>query len=278
MTIYVDTQGPELAAANVSASITSNQPILAERAMYSSRPGQIFAAGHAGAGVTAPALKWYSPKALPESFFDLFLLIANPGTQNADVKVTYLLDEGQPVVKTYTANRQSRLTIGVDFEDPRLSNVSMGMIVESTNGQPIVVERAMWWPSPDWHEAHLVAGSTATGTRWAVAGVNAFSTANLVVTEQETYILIANTSATAGTATLTLLTGGGTPIATTVPLKPNSRVSVPVGLTFNRTIGDTGVLVETDGVEVVVERATYSTYGGVPWAAGNATLGTRLEP
>jgi hypothetical protein len=55
-TLYVDAI-PELAAEDLSAVVrsTDGAPIVVERAMYSSLPGQAFAAGHNSAGVTAPA-------------------------------------------------------------------------------------------------------------------------------------------------------------------------------------------------------------------------------
>ena len=78
-TIWVDDEGPDLAETDVSAVITSDQPIVVERAMYSSLGGVPFAAGHGGAGVTAPALTWFLAEGATGNFFDLYLLIANPG-------------------------------------------------------------------------------------------------------------------------------------------------------------------------------------------------------
>ena len=72
-------------------------------------------------------------------------------------------------MKTYTAGANNRLTISVDGEDARLENTPVSIIVESKNNQPIVVERAMWWPSPNWYEGHISAGTTTTGTKWALA-------------------------------------------------------------------------------------------------------------
>jgi hypothetical protein len=54
-TIYVDTEDPALAATDVSAVIMSTQNIVVERAMYWSRPGETFAAGHVSAGVSSAA-------------------------------------------------------------------------------------------------------------------------------------------------------------------------------------------------------------------------------
>ncbi len=68
--------------------------IVVERAMYDSRQGITFAAGHESAGVTAPATRWYFAEGATGPFFDLFLLIANPGDRATDVQVTYLLPDG----------------------------------------------------------------------------------------------------------------------------------------------------------------------------------------
>jgi hypothetical protein len=37
-----------------------------------------------------------------------------------------------------------------------------------------------------------------------------------------------------------------------------------------------GTLVESDGPDIVVERAMYSDFNGIVWAAGTAALGTPL--
>jgi hypothetical protein len=171
---------------------------------------------------------------------------------------------------------QQRLTIYVQDEDARLANTPVSVIVESTNNQPIVVERAMWWPKDQWYESHVSAGATTTGTRWALADgeVSADSSAT------ETYILIANTSTTAGTATVTLLEEGGTPVPIIVDLQPSSRVNVPVSAHLPPPAGSKrrfGALIETNGVEIVVERSIYSSAGGVTWSAGTAALGTKLQ-
>ena len=49
--------------------------------MYASLPGQAFAAGHNSAGVTAPATRWFLAEGATGSFFDLYVLIANPSAK-----------------------------------------------------------------------------------------------------------------------------------------------------------------------------------------------------
>jgi hypothetical protein len=276
LTIAVDAI-TELTATDVSASIASSVPILVERAMYmdTATPPQVFGAGHAGAGVTATNTRWFLAEGATGSFFDLYYLIANPSTQATTARVTYLRPAGAPIVKEYQVAAQSRLTISVDGEDPLLADTPVSAIIESTSSVGLVVERSMWWPGQgQWQEGHLAAGSTVAARRWALA-------AGGVGSGVETYVLIANTSATAGTATLTTLpVWPGTPfLTTTVPIPANSRVSVPMSQfpVLNQFDGTSfGTLVESDGPDIVVERAMYTDFNGIVWAAGTAALGTPL--
>ncbi len=115
--------------------------------MYFSRPGQAFAAGHESAGVTAPATRWFLAEGATGSFFNTFILIANPSAQTATVEMQYLLDGGGVITVPHNVAARSRLTINVALEDPALASANMSTIVTSTNSVPIVVERAMWWPA-----------------------------------------------------------------------------------------------------------------------------------
>ena len=103
---------PELASTDVSAVIESlnGLPLIVERAMYSSAAG-VFAAGHDSAGVTAPATEWFFAEGATGSFFDLFLLLANPNVTDAAVQATYLLPSGATVVRAYQVPANSRRTV-----------------------------------------------------------------------------------------------------------------------------------------------------------------------
>ena len=81
-TIRVD-DVPGLAATDVSAAIrsTNTVPIIVERAMYFTRPEQVFAGGHESAGVTAAPTRWFLAEGATGSFFNMFILIANPSTR-----------------------------------------------------------------------------------------------------------------------------------------------------------------------------------------------------
>ena len=279
LTIPVDTI-PGLEATDVSGSVQSDLPILVERAMYRTvqSPLQIFGAGQAGAGVTATSEHWFLAEGATGTFFDLYYLIANPTTTPTRARVTYLLPQGAPLVKEYTIAAESRLTISVENEDARLASTPVSAIIDSLDGVGIVVERAMWWPGGgEWQEGHLSAGSTATSRRWAFADGEVHAASG-----RETYLLIANTSNSAGTATITTWPwiAGGTAVSIPVTLPPNSRVSVPMSQHIPPALVDVGWrfggIVESDGPEIVVERALYSNYQGIVWAAGSDALATRL--
>jgi hypothetical protein len=282
-TIPVDTADPALVNTDVSGVVEATQPIIVERAMYLSRPGQTFIAGHESAGVTAASSDWFLAEGATGTFFELFVLIANPNPQPASVTVDYLLTDGTTLTKTYGVAANSRFTIWVDEEqfpalsgNKALANASVAMRVRSS-GVPIIVERAMWWPAPVWYEAHNAPGTTVTGTKWALAGGEVGGASSL-----QTYVLIANTSASAGQARVTAYFEDGSTATRTVDLLANSRSNVSIGDVFPAANGRRfGVIVESLGstpAQIVVERAMYSNAAGVLWSAGTAAVATRLAP
>jgi hypothetical protein len=291
-TIFVDAQAPRLAQADVSAVITTpaGAPIIVERAMYRSIPTQPFVAGHGSSGVTAPSTHWFFAEGATGPFFDCFILLANPGLQPAQVTINYLLDDGRTFTKAYTVPAEGRYTVYVDAQEipagsglRPLETAAVSSTVQSD--VPIIAERAMWWPGPAmggevWTEAHNSPGTTVTGTRWALAegevgGAQA----------AETFILIANTSDTAGSARVTLYFADGTSAERTFPLLPRSRRNVIASADFpTRPTSTFSAVVDSLSVgggapaQLVVERAMYTSPGGLSWTAGTNALATRLAP
>jgi len=270
---------PELAATDVSAVIESlnGVPIIVERAMYSSAAGP-FAAGHDSAGVTGPATEWFFAEGATGSFFDLFLLLANPNATDAAVQATYLLPSGATVVKNYLVPATRRQTVYVALEDPALADTAVSIKLQVTNGVGIIAERSMWWPhGHPWYEAHNSVGATATGTKWAVADGEQGAGAEAA----QTYLLVANTSPFAATLRVTVLLEDGPPLVREYTVTGNSRFNVPVGSDFALPAGTRfGAVVESLGAtpaRIVVERAMYWNAAGVIWAAGSNLLATRLQ-
>jgi len=290
-TIWVNTEqfdtptGPQrlLGAEEFAAAIISTLPVIVERAMYLNRPGRQFDAGHESAAAPELSTSWFLAEGATGPYFDLFALIVNPNAEAASLEVTYLLPNGS-FVKSYTVPGQSRFNIWADVDDPRLADTAVSMALTSTNGVPILVERAMWWPgtSDTWFEGHNSLGATETGEKWGVAQGEVGGPLGL-----ETYVLLANTSAFDAMVQVTaVFEDGGTEVQR-YAVGAASRFNVPMGPFFPSTMGRRfGVIVESLPTErgtaqIVVERATYNdaTIDGqvVRWAAGADAFGTRLR-
>jgi hypothetical protein len=137
-----------LAGQDVSASISAPLPIIVERAMYwpGTNPNGWLEA-HASAGVTSTGTRW----ALAEGekggalSFATFVLIANPSSTAAQVRLTLLRASGRTELPVFTVNPGTRATRSTADWTQLANGEKFGVLVESTNSVPIVVERAMYW-------------------------------------------------------------------------------------------------------------------------------------
>jgi len=268
---------PGLEGGDVSAAITSTEDIAVERAMYLDGAGTAFLAGHDASAVPAPALSWFLAEGATGAFFDEYILLANPSTTAAQIQIDYLLPDGTVLPLAYELAPESRRTIWVDTQHPWLADAAVSARIHSLNGVPFLAERSMWWADGGWYEAHNSPGAVETGTRWLVSAGEVGGPQN-----QATYVLLANTSAFAGQARITVLLEGGGTLERTFPLAPNSRFNVDVGTLFpetaNRRFGTLVESVGTDPAELVVEWSIYGTPGARPWELGANALAMNLSP
>lgn len=110
---------------------------------------------HDSFGVTETSARW----ALAEGrvgggdAFETYILLANPTTSMANVRVTLLRQNGRPpIAREFALLPTSRFNVYVnDAEWMALglqNGEGFGALIESTNAVPIAVERAMYWTSP----------------------------------------------------------------------------------------------------------------------------------
>ena len=275
VTVWTNTIA-EVAGKPFSTAITSTIPITVERAMYFSTQGLTFNGGHEAAAVANPATDWFVAEGRTGPFFDMYLLLSNPGANQATATINYLRPGGAPVVMSYTLNPQSRTTVHVDSQHADLADTDVSASISAT--EPIIVERAMYWPDPftNWYEAHSSAGVTQTGTRWVLPDGELGGPLNW-----QTYILLANPGTTAATVTLTFLRAGTrTPLAMTRTVPANSRLTVSAGQVAGLQSGEQfSTIVESANlVPIVVEHAIYwDGPNGEFWAAGTNETGVRLR-
>jgi Carboxypeptidase regulatory-like domain len=283
-TIYVNGEDPGLDEAEISAVVqaTNGVAIIVERAMYTNAGGLLFGAGHESAGIPNLATQWFLAEGATGPFFHLFILIANPNAQDAQIEARYLRPDGEVITKQYVAAANSRFTIGVHAEGPELANTPLSTTMTSTNGVPVLVERAMWWPAftPEWHEGHNSAGVVASGEKWGLADGENGGPHNA-----QTFILIANTSAHTANVDVTLIFEDGSKAVKTYAIAGNSRFSVHVPDEFpearNRRFGAVVESMPGNGgqsrAQIVVERSVYSDASGTAFAAGANAPGTKLR-
>lgn len=246
--------------------------------MYLTRNGRAFDAGHESAASPELSTSRFLAEGATGPYFDLFALIANPNGTAAEVDMTYLLPDSS-FTKTYTVPANSRFNIWADVDDPRLADTAVSMAVASTNGVPILVERAMWWPGDftSWFEGHNSRGAVETGEKRGLADGHVGGALGL-----ETYVLVANTSAFNANVQVTVVFEDGTTEAQTYAVPATSRFNVPVGTFLPNTVDKRfGVVVESlpaagGTAQIVVERASYNNAlldgQTVVWAALTACL------
>jgi lysophospholipase L1-like esterase len=158
----------ELANASFAIRVSSDQPVLAERAVYWSSSGITFIEGHNSPGVTAEATKWAFAEGIEGVVqpngpsHDSYFLISNANPTPLEIKATFMREDGHGVVVTRTIPAQSRgtiLTSGV----AALSHKRFSAFIESVNAPsplPFVAERATYWGGG------YFGGHGAPGTPW----------------------------------------------------------------------------------------------------------------
>jgi autotransporter-associated beta strand protein len=260
---------PELVGYSFGMHVAFDQPGVAERSMYFGAD-PFWKAGHESAGVTEPSAMWFLAEGATGPFFETFVLLANPGDQPAEATVTFLPDNGAPVVKTVPIPAQERITLNIETEDASLANAAVATQVTST--RPILVERAQYWPdpAPQWYEAHNSFGVTAAGTKWGLAEGRSGGPR-----EYQTYILLANPGTVKANVTITYLREGQTPVEKTYEVNPQSRLNADTGLVSELAGLNFGAVITSDQ-PIAVERAMYSNANGQLWAAGTNATATPL--
>ena len=153
-----------LANAAVATTVTSDVPVISERAMYWPGAYTSWYEAHNSFGLTEIGTKW----GLAEGSvgwleqFETYILLANPSTTaTAAVTVTYMRKNGTTVTKDYTVGPTKRYNIHVNSMVPELSSEDFSALITVTNGVPIAVERAMYWST----DKLWTGGTNATAIR-----------------------------------------------------------------------------------------------------------------
>ncbi|MFH1150332.1 MAG: hypothetical protein V1748_07650 [Actinomycetota bacterium] len=127
--------------------------VVVERAMYFARGNN--GDGHNTIGATCAREYWLLAEGYTAQGFDTWVLLMNPNMVAVNVRCTFMVPEGEPVVREFEVAPRSRLTVPVDeIEGLEQTEVSTKVQVlgpvegggrQAACETPIVAERAMYF-------------------------------------------------------------------------------------------------------------------------------------
>jgi photosystem II stability/assembly factor-like uncharacterized protein len=269
--IDVAAQDPSLAGTLVSGIVQATAPIVVESEVWL---GDRSAAS--GAAVPQPLYLGYLAEGRTGATIDTTLSLFNPTGTPTTATVTYLGESGLFVQRSHALGAFASLEVPVRTEDPALAAATAFSTVVFSPAAPLVIGRTTSWPGAqptDWYESHGSAAVTAPALRWAIPSGALGGSDN-----SETDLVLANYSGTATSATVTLVFDDGTTIAKTFALPAAGRLTVSIGTAFpEAAFRPFSAMVESvssgghAAAPIVVERSTYSSPTGIPWASGDST-------
>ena len=222
---------------DVSVHVTSDIPVICERAMYrNNRTG-----GHGSIGVSAPSRTWYLAEGTTAWGFEEYVLVQNPGSTPTDVTFGFTNGQGQNIDYQVSLPAHSRYTLNAADV---VGQQDVSTFVYSDI--PVIAERAMYWNNRI--EGHASIGSATPAPVWYLAeGTTAWGF--------EEWVLVSNPTDTEVQITLTCMLPGGGTSETFYDLPARSRFSVNLAEVVDSS--DVSVMISSDGLPVVAERAMY---------------------
>lgn len=262
-----DIAGLERTAVSAIVESTNTHPqrdIVVERSMYWRHHGQ--RKGHNAPGIVEPSTTWYLAEGATGDFND-FVLIANPSaTETALVDVTFLRDDGTVVGPLRReVGPGARDTVWVNHDVPALAVAPFSTRAESANGVPIIVERAMYFPSSSptfpGPVGHQSGGVTSLSTRWIFAeGVTGGVAPNPIF---DTFLLLANPNPTPATIRIIYAKDDGERFEQTIAIDgglamaPTSRKTIWVNHEIPGFSAAAFSMEVVSDVPILAERAVY---------------------
>jgi C1A family cysteine protease len=195
----------------VSTKVTSDRPVVAERAMYwGGRTG-----GHDSIGATSPEKVWYLAEGATGPGFETWVLVQNPGDSDARVRLTYMTDQGTVAGPELVVGARTRRSVSVADTVPGNWNVSTMV----SSDVPVVAERAVYWNNRI--EGHDSVGVTRPARSWMMP--NGATNGGF-----ETWVLVQNPNDSAARVALTYMTPAGPVAGPDITLPPRTRKSFNV--------------------------------------------------
>jgi hypothetical protein len=248
--IHVD-EVPGLENCEVSTQVTSNLPIVAERAMYFSYDGKD--GGHGTIGANQPSSTWYFAEGYTGGYFDTWVLLQNPNDSTAVVNLTFMRADGEVTTQQVSVPARRRHSVHVD-KVPGLENCDVSTQV--TSNLPIVAERAMYFSYNGKKGGHATIGAASTETEWYLAeGYTGESF--------DEYVLLLNPGDTPANVDVVFMRPDGLKVHENIAMAPHSRFTIHVDKISQLEATEVSARVTSDA-PIMVERAQYFNFRGKP--------------
>jgi hypothetical protein len=178
-------------------------------------------------------------------FFDYRVAVLNTASTETWLNVSYLREGATPVTRSYTVGGNSRMTVSAR-DVPELNGTSFAAVISAPS--TVVSERTMRWRMNGGDGAAGAKALRAPSTTWYLAEGNAGYF--------DTYVLLANSSASATVATVDFLLDGGGVIRRQYSLAGNARYTIWTNQIPGLATRSFATTV-TSPAPILVERAMY---------------------
>jgi len=180
-----------------------------------------------------------------EGFFDYRVAVLNTAAAETWMNVSFLREGAAPVLRSYSVGAGRRMTISAG-DVPELNGTSFAAVIAASS--TVVTERTMRWRFNGADGAAGARALTAPSTTWYLAEGNAGFF--------DTYVLLANPSATPTVATVDFLLDGGGVLRRQYSLAGNARYTIWTNQ-IPELVTHSFATTVTAPVPILVERAMY---------------------
>ena len=207
---------------DVSAAVSSDMPIIAERPMYFDYHGK-WRGGSSQPGTTSPGTSWYFAEGTTranrvDGYYEEWLSVLNPGSLGANIQVTYMYPGGGKRTTPLFVGPHSRLTVDVN----KAVGPDQDISVKITSDRPVVAERPMYY---SYHSA-LDGGDVEMGVKGPAATWYFAEGTNRDGFEE--WLTLQNPQARKVAATVSLMLDDGRVLDYDYVLAPLSRTTITI--------------------------------------------------
>jgi Stage II sporulation protein/Family of unknown function (DUF5719) len=248
---------------SIEVNSRNGVPVVAERPMYFNYKGA-WTGGSDTVGSPETQRTLYFAEGTTRPGFDTYLCIGNPSDTEAQITVSYMVEQGKNNEKKYVVKPRARKTLEVAREIGREKDFSCRL--SSTNGVGIVAERPMYFNfAGEWSGGHTAMGAASPGSSW-------YFSEGTTRPGFRTYLCLSNPNAAPADVKVSYLIDGGENVEAAYEVGPLTRKTIDASQDVGNGRDFSCRVTSENNVGVVAERPMYFNYGGA-WTGGSDAVG-----